>query len=867
MKKIMHKIKEILNKELTIKELCLMTFIISLGIISVIYILNNVTPFGDISLLKVDFYHQYGPMLGELYDRVRSFSSLIYSFNMGLGLPLFRNFLNYMASPFNIIMFLFKRDDLLTSFSIIIGLKAVVSSVTMIYYLSKKWKTTELYLVAFALLYAFSAYFSAYYWNLMWIDGMIFLPLITLGIEQLIDNGKWKLYTISLAVMLVANYYIGYMICIFACLYFLVYSFNKFEFKKGKILVSLKIFLKNGIKFFDFSLLSGGLVAVFLIPLYFSIASISATGGNIPTSQYYLFSLSDFFHYHFSGVMTTVFASDKINAPNVSCGILTLFLLLSFILNVEVSFKEKMGYILLLGFFILAFFYAPLDYVLQGFHVPNDLPYRYSFIYSFVLILISVYAFKNIKKNNYRMIMLIYIVLSMVLLFMASNGYVGINEDMIYINMGILGIYFILYSMVYANKINLKIVYIIMVLVAIGDVTLSINENFNVDQVVSSFYNDYDNVRNQIDYIHNYDDSLFYRIEKTNRLTLNDTSWYDYYGMTGFSSMNYENMAILQYNLGMAGNLINSYIYNQSTPIYDTMFDIKYLMDYSRDTKRYSLLNYDKAQIYQYNYNVGIGYGVNKDILKLSQQYENPFIMQNEYMKLATGIDEVLKPLNLINKETIYSNSNKTVIKYTFKNYDDNLYFYNKSNDVDFIIIDRCLYYNNDNYANYDNVLSGLYDRLENYNEEHIINFISSDKNVSIYIGYNYKNDEKIDLYTIDNDKFITAIDKLRGNQLKLTSFKETRIEGNITLDDNMIVYTSIPYDEGWYVLVDNKEVKAKVLAKALLTFDAPSGEHKIVIYYKIKGLVLGLIISIISILIVCSDIFFHKKIMELLNK
>ena len=465
------------------------------------------------------------------------------------------------------------------------------------------------------------------------------------------------------------------------------------------------------------------------------------------------------------------------------------------------------------------------------------------------------------------MIMLIYIVLSMVLLFMASNGYVGINEDMIYINMGILGIYFILYSMVYANKINLKIVYIIMVLVAIGDVTLSINENFNVDQVVSSFYNDYDNVRNQIDYIHNYDDSLFYRIEKTNRLTLNDTSWYDYYGMTGFSSMNYENMAILQYNLGMAGNLINSYIYNQSTPIYDTMFDIKYLMDYSRDTKRYSLLNYDKAQIYQYNYNVGIGYGVNKDILKLSQQYENPFIMQNEYMKLATGIDEVLKPLNLINKETIYSNSNKTVIKYTFKNYDDNLYFYNKSNDVDFIIIDRCLYYNNDNYANYDNVLSGLYDRLENYNEEHIINFISSDKNVSIYIGYNYKNDEKIDLYTIDNDKFITAIDKLRGNQLKLTSFKETRIEGNITLDDNMIVYTSIPYDEGWYVLVDNKEVKAKVLAKALLTFDAPSGEHKIVIYYKIKGLVLGLIISIISILIVCSDIFFHKKIMELLNK
>ena len=867
MKKVIGRLKKIVNKELTIKELCLLTFIISFGIICVVYILNDITPFGDKSLLQVDFYHQYGPMLGELYDRVHNFSSLVYSFNMGVGLPLFRNFLNYMASPFNIIMFLFKRNDLVTSYSIIIGLKAVASSVTMIYFLSKKWKTTELYLVVFALLYAFSAYFSAYYWNLMWIDGMIYLPLITLGIEQLINDSKWKLYTISLAVMLLSNYYIGYMICIFACLYFLVYNFNKLEFKKGKFFESLKIFLENGIKFFDASLLAGGIVAVFLIPLYLSISSISATGGDVPTSQYYLFSLSDFFNYHFSGVMTTVFASGKITAPNVSCGILTFFLLLVFIMNVEISIKEKIGYIFLLGFFILAFFYAPLDYILQGFHVPNDLPYRYSFIYSFVLILISVYSFHNIKKINYRMVMLIYIVLSVILLFMASNNYVGMSENMIYINMIILGIYFILYSMVYTNKLNLKLVYIIMILLAIGDATLSINENIDVNQMVSSFYNDYDVVRDQIDYIHNYDDSLFYRIEKINRLTLNDTSWYNYYGMTGFSSMNYENMAIFQHKLGMAGNVINSYIYSQSTPIYDTMFDIKYLMGYSIDNKRYSLLDYNDALIYKYDYNVGLGYGVSRRILNLDDEYLNPLVMQNEYMKLATDIGDILRPLDLVKNETIYSDWNKAVIKYTFKGFDDNLYFYDDSYDVDFMIIDRCLYYNNDSYSNYSDVINGLYDRMENYNEKHIINFKSNDKNISIYVGYNYNHNESIHLYTIDNDNFIKAIDKLKNNKLNITSFKETRIEGNIKLDDNMIVYTSIPYDDGWHVLVDNKEVKTKNFGKALLTFDVPSGKHKIVIYYKIKGLALGLIISIISIMIVCVDIFFHKKIMDFLEK
>ena len=57
----------------------------------------------------------------------------------------------------------------------------------------------------------------------MWIDGMILLPLIVLGIEQLVHNGKGALYTGALAVLLLSNYYMGYMACIFSVLYFLAY--------------------------------------------------------------------------------------------------------------------------------------------------------------------------------------------------------------------------------------------------------------------------------------------------------------------------------------------------------------------------------------------------------------------------------------------------------------------------------------------------------------------------------------------------------------------------------------------------------------------------------------------------------------------
>ena len=106
----------------------IITFLLSSIIISVIYTFNKIAPFGNNSMLDVDFYHQYGPLLNELYDRVKEGESLLYSFNTGGGIPFYRNFLNYLSSPFNIIMFLFKKENIVMAFSVIIALKAIFAS-------------------------------------------------------------------------------------------------------------------------------------------------------------------------------------------------------------------------------------------------------------------------------------------------------------------------------------------------------------------------------------------------------------------------------------------------------------------------------------------------------------------------------------------------------------------------------------------------------------------------------------------------------------------------------------------------------------------------------------------------------------------
>lgn len=94
------------------------------------------------------------------------------------------------------------------------------------------------------------------------------------------------------------------------------------------------------------------------------------------------------------------FKTDPTNAPNISCGIISISLLLLFIFNKDIKIKTKITYISILIIISLAFFIPQFDFIMHALHVPNDLPYRYSFLYSFILMIICSYSIKNIKGLN-----------------------------------------------------------------------------------------------------------------------------------------------------------------------------------------------------------------------------------------------------------------------------------------------------------------------------------------------------------------------------------------------------------------------------------------------------------------------------------
>lgn len=816
--------------------------ILSLITILTIMYLKKVTPFGNKSFLTVDFLHQYAPMLKELFKRVLTGKSLIYSFNMGLGLPFYRNFFNYLSSPFNIIMFLFKENAIITSYSFIIALKLAASSVTMNLLLNKKFKNNYM-MIALSILYSLSSYFMAYYWNIMWLDGLVFLPLVILGLERLVDDNKILLYIISLTIMMYSNYFIGYMIAIFVVIYFFAYWLMTNKKYKKEILIN----------FIISSLLTVGLCSISLIPMFTSLKSISATKDVWPTSQYYAFTLKEFIFNHLSGVGTTVFSSGDTNAPNISLSIISVMLIPLLYLNKNVNKRIKLSYFIPFSFMILCFLLPQLDFILHGFHVPNDLPYRYSFIYIFILTILCGYSIDKIKDINVLYIFgsfllsIVFVILSKILNF--NN----LSDAMFNLNIIIITCYFI-FLLLYKYLKHLRFIIVILFLsTSIIECILKYQENWNITYNTRNIYVNYDEIKASLEFIKDNDDS-FYRIERPYITTFNDPDWFDYYGLTTFSSMSYEREAVLMHSLGSPGNEINSHYYKPNTPIYDMLFNLKYVFSH------YPINYFDKYETsenyntYRSKYPTSLMFKVNNDLLDWYSDFDNPFINQNDFIEKSTGAIDVLKEVNFEVEYTHYYEGDKTVIHY--ETYDDivNYYLYILKGDIDFIIVDGTLYYMSDDYHYGYDIGVDVVD-TQDYNENYIINVSDA---YDIYIGYSNFQSDAFYAYFIDEEALNDAYDIIKNNLVIIEEFDEHYIKANFTSSEDGLVYTSIPYDSGWHVYIDGNEVETNIIADTLLAFNIEKGSHKIELKYKIPLLIPSTIITIISLPLVY---LFNKKI------
>jgi len=137
-------------------------------IMTIVYYCFSVIPFGDMTMLRMDLYHQYGPLFGELYEKWHSFGSMLYSWKSGLGSNFLGNYFNYLSSPLTPIIMLFGHKNIPQAIAAMLFIKACFGSASFSYYIRKTFGKNDFSIAAFGLLYIFSGWFVAYYWNIMW---------------------------------------------------------------------------------------------------------------------------------------------------------------------------------------------------------------------------------------------------------------------------------------------------------------------------------------------------------------------------------------------------------------------------------------------------------------------------------------------------------------------------------------------------------------------------------------------------------------------------------------------------------------------------------------------------------------------------
>ncbi|HJE86592.1 MAG TPA: YfhO family protein [Levilactobacillus hammesii] len=360
--------------------------LLALAVLTFLFAVRGVTPFGDHNLLIGDLGTQYIPFFTDFTRLIHGHTWDLYNFHQAFGGSWVPVIAYYLLSPFNLLLVFFKASQIPVALAIIILLKIATMAGTMTFYLQEHWRTQQSFVVVFGLAFAFSGFVALNFFNLMWLDALIFLPLVTWGLDRLVVSGRTGGYFGWLFVSVLTDYYLGYMTCLFVVGYF-SYMLTA-EWPAGQ---SIRAWLHTKqrliFRFLAASLLSVGSTLTLLLPTVLSMLETPKTqsqAGNfhlVPTFGLEFFSQL--------GVGSANYLQRLNHGPAIFASSLVVLLVVAYFGLPQVTrwAKGRAASLLLLLF---------LGMWLRGFNTiwhlmtpPAGYPFRNSFFFSFVLILLA----------------------------------------------------------------------------------------------------------------------------------------------------------------------------------------------------------------------------------------------------------------------------------------------------------------------------------------------------------------------------------------------------------------------------------------------------------------------------------------------
>ena len=133
----------------------LFCFLVPTALMYILYLLREIHPFGDGSVLVLDMNGQYVYYFEALRDKLTSGESFLYSFSRTLGGEFLGIYSYYLANPLSYIVLLFPKARILEAILTIILIKVGLCGASFGFYLHKHTdKPNKLAVIIFSSLYA-----------------------------------------------------------------------------------------------------------------------------------------------------------------------------------------------------------------------------------------------------------------------------------------------------------------------------------------------------------------------------------------------------------------------------------------------------------------------------------------------------------------------------------------------------------------------------------------------------------------------------------------------------------------------------------------------------------------------------------------
>ena len=359
-------------------------------ILLVVFALRGIYPFGSTSVVIWDENYQYVGFFSWLSGVLQDGGSLLYSATQGIGESTISLITYYLSSPFNLLAAFFSPMDSPQLLSIITLIKLPFAGLTCYIFLRKRFGTGTI-CVILSMAYAINGYSVMQCSNIMWIDGVIMLPLVALGTWRAAEGKHlWPLF-VSVTCVVVFNWYVGFMCCLFAACYFLVCSYINN--------LPLRNFVKRGLRFAATMVLALCATMTLFLP---SIIGLMSGANTDISSSYYAYLHAN--PASFAVQYCVEYASDNMS-PGIFMTSIAPILALTLFFNRRVSRKVKLGLGALALFLLLAFYLYPLDILWSSFKIATSFYFRYAFVFDFIVVILAIEGYIRLfdleRKENF----------------------------------------------------------------------------------------------------------------------------------------------------------------------------------------------------------------------------------------------------------------------------------------------------------------------------------------------------------------------------------------------------------------------------------------------------------------------------------